>query len=197
MFHVAQPASRTNGPAGVNRSDNDPRRYSDAFREILTGVHTIAVVGASPRPNRPSHGVMRYLQRHGYRAIPVNPEAGVDTILDEMLRDARGGSGTGRHGDIFRAAGRQPSMRRSRSRHAMDATRRARRCRRRPCRGAWHQNRRGPLPMIEIPRLRLAARMTKRRRAKRRGCIRAGGGASRHGCSTRATVVGSWSCLRC
>jgi predicted CoA-binding protein len=58
--------------------------YSDAFlREILTGVRTIAVVGASPRPNRPSHGVMRYLQLHGYRAIPVNPEAGVETILGE------------------------------------------------------------------------------------------------------------------
>ena len=58
--------------------------YSDAFlRDILTGVRTIAVVGASPRPNRPSHGVMRYLQRHGYRAIPVNPEARVETILGE------------------------------------------------------------------------------------------------------------------
>jgi predicted CoA-binding protein len=58
--------------------------YPDALlRQILTGVHTIAVVGASPRPHRPSHGVMRYLQRQGYRTIPVNPEAGVDTILGE------------------------------------------------------------------------------------------------------------------
>src|SRR5260370_17821103 len=59
-------------------------RYPDAFlRDILTGVRTIAVVGASPRPHRPSHGVMRYLQRHFYRAIPVNPFAAGDTILGE------------------------------------------------------------------------------------------------------------------
>jgi predicted CoA-binding protein len=46
-------------------------------------VRTIAVVGASPRPHRPSHGVMRYLQRQGYRAIPVNPFAAGGTILGE------------------------------------------------------------------------------------------------------------------
>ena len=58
--------------------------YSDDFlRDILTGVHTIAVVGASPRPERPSHGVMRYLQRCGYRTIPVNPNAAGATILGE------------------------------------------------------------------------------------------------------------------
>jgi uncharacterized protein len=58
--------------------------YSDAFlRDILTGMRTIAVVGASPRPHRPSHGVMRYLQRQGYRAIPVNPFAAGETILGE------------------------------------------------------------------------------------------------------------------
>src|SRR5947207_10157766 len=58
--------------------------YPDAFlRDILTSVRTIAVVGASPRPHRPSHGVMRYLQRHGYRAIPVNPFAAGGTILSE------------------------------------------------------------------------------------------------------------------
>ena len=58
--------------------------YSDAFlRDVLTGARTIAVVGASPRANRPSHGVMRYLQRQGYRTIPVNPFAAGETILGE------------------------------------------------------------------------------------------------------------------
>jgi predicted CoA-binding protein len=58
--------------------------YSDAYlRDILTSVRTIAVVGASPRPHRPSHGVMRYLQRQGYRAIPVNPFVDGDSLLGE------------------------------------------------------------------------------------------------------------------
>jgi predicted CoA-binding protein len=55
----------------------------DYLREILEGVRTIAVVGASPRRGRPSHGVMAYLQRRGYRAIPVNPNAAGDTINGE------------------------------------------------------------------------------------------------------------------
>jgi predicted CoA-binding protein len=62
----------------------DHASYPDAYlRDILTSVRTIAVVGASPRPHRPSHGVMRYLQQRGYRAIPVNPFAAGDTILGE------------------------------------------------------------------------------------------------------------------
>ncbi|HEV2335004.1 MAG TPA: CoA-binding protein [Stellaceae bacterium] len=62
----------------------DHDSYPDAYlRDILAGVRTIAVVGASPRPHRPSHGVMRYLQRRGYRTIPVNPFAAGATILGE------------------------------------------------------------------------------------------------------------------
>jgi uncharacterized protein len=58
--------------------------YPDAhLRDILQSARTIAVVGASPRPHRPSHRVMRYLQSQGYRAIPVNPNAAGEVILGE------------------------------------------------------------------------------------------------------------------
>jgi uncharacterized protein len=43
------------------------------IERLLRDAHTIAVVGLSPNSRRPSHGVARYLQRAGYRIIPVNP----------------------------------------------------------------------------------------------------------------------------
>ncbi len=41
--------------------------------DVLRAYRTIAVVGLSSDPSRPSYGVAEYLQRHGYRIIPVNP----------------------------------------------------------------------------------------------------------------------------
>jgi uncharacterized protein len=41
--------------------------------QILRETKTIALIGASPNPGRPSHGVMRYLLAQGYRVIPVRP----------------------------------------------------------------------------------------------------------------------------
>lgn len=62
----------------------DHENYPDAYlRDILTSARTIAIVGASPRRERPSHRVMGFLQRHGYRAIPVNPNAAGETIHGE------------------------------------------------------------------------------------------------------------------
>jgi predicted CoA-binding protein len=67
----------------------DHSSYPDDYlRDILEGVRTIAVVGASPRRGRPSHGVMAYLQRHGYRVIPVNPNAAGDKINGETCHAA-------------------------------------------------------------------------------------------------------------
>ena len=45
----------------------------DVIEEQLTNSKTIAVVGLSPNPERPSHYVAKYLQEQGYRIIPVNP----------------------------------------------------------------------------------------------------------------------------
>ena len=46
----------------------------DLARTLLRSARTIAVVGYSARPERPSHSVSAYLRRHGYRIIPVNPQ---------------------------------------------------------------------------------------------------------------------------
>jgi len=53
----------------------------DALRAILRAAQTIAIVGLSPKPERPSHQIAVYLREAGYRIVPVNP--GHDTILDE------------------------------------------------------------------------------------------------------------------
>lgn len=53
----------------------------DGLRDLLRRARTIAVVGLSPKPVRPSHSVARYLQQQGYRILPVNP--GHEAILGE------------------------------------------------------------------------------------------------------------------
>ena len=57
----------------------------DYLRDILDDARTIAIVGVSPRPTRPSHRVMRFLQHHGYRCLPVNPFAAGGEILGERV----------------------------------------------------------------------------------------------------------------
>jgi uncharacterized protein len=57
----------------------------DAIRTILTTTRVVAVVGLSPNPQRPSHGVARFLQSRGMRVIPVNPGQSGGTLLGETV----------------------------------------------------------------------------------------------------------------
>src|ERR1700686_2126397 len=54
---------------------------ADPVIELLKKAKTIAVVGLSDDPMRPSHGVAAYMQSHGYRIIPVNPQ--IESCLGE------------------------------------------------------------------------------------------------------------------
>jgi len=51
-------------------------KQSDSIYELLSRTKTIAVVGLSESPMRPSHGVSAYMQAAGYKIIPVNPQIG-------------------------------------------------------------------------------------------------------------------------
>ena len=70
---------------------------------ILTSVKTIAVVGWSPRSDRPSHRVARFLAERGYRVIPVNPgQAGTAAPWGEPVRATLAEAGPVDMVDIFR-----------------------------------------------------------------------------------------------
>lgn len=62
-----------------------PLTRDEDIKALLGGARTIALVGASDRPNRPSYGVMAFLQRHGYRVIPVNPQITGEHIHGEFV----------------------------------------------------------------------------------------------------------------
>lgn len=55
------------------------------LKALLEGARTIAMVGASDRPDRPSYGVMATLQKHGYRVIPVNPQITGEHVHGEFV----------------------------------------------------------------------------------------------------------------
>ena len=55
------------------------------IKTLLEGARTIAMIGASDRPDRPSYGVMAKLQAHGYRVIPVNPQITGEHVHGEFV----------------------------------------------------------------------------------------------------------------
>ena len=58
------------------------------IRDILTTARVIALVGWSPNPDRPSHGVAAFLARQGYRVIPVNPGQAGKIALGEVVQSS-------------------------------------------------------------------------------------------------------------
>jgi predicted CoA-binding protein len=61
-------------------------RYPDSYiRGILNGVKTVAMVGISPKENRPSYFAFKYLLERGYRMIPVNPGQAGQRILGQKV----------------------------------------------------------------------------------------------------------------
>lgn len=79
-------------------------KYDDEYlRGILNGVKTIVMVGASDNWNRPSFFAMKYLQKKGYRIIPVNPRAvGTEILGEKVIGDLRDVPGPIDMVDIFR-----------------------------------------------------------------------------------------------
>lgn len=62
-----------------------PLTRDEDIAKLLTNARTIALVGASDRPSRPAYGVMRFLQDHGYRVLPVNPQITGEHVHGEYV----------------------------------------------------------------------------------------------------------------
>lgn len=95
------------GRGAVSSYLTDPEQVA----RLLQGARRIAVVGLSPRPERPSHAVAAYLQRVGYTIVPVTPRGGV--ILGEPVhRDLRSAAAAGTIdiANIFRRSEHIPAL---------------------------------------------------------------------------------------
>jgi predicted CoA-binding protein len=62
-----------------------PLTRPEDIADLLQNARTIAMVGASDNPSRPSFGVMKFLQDHGYRVIPVNPRITGEHVHGEYV----------------------------------------------------------------------------------------------------------------
>jgi hypothetical protein len=62
-----------------------PLRDDADIAELLKNARTIAMIGASDRPDRPSYGIMRFLQNQGYRVLPVNPTITGERVHGEYV----------------------------------------------------------------------------------------------------------------
>jgi hypothetical protein len=62
-----------------------PLSTDQEIYDLLASTRTIAMIGASDRPDRPSYGVMAYLQSRGYRVLPVNPQITGEHVHGEYI----------------------------------------------------------------------------------------------------------------
>lgn len=62
-----------------------PLTRDEDIHELLANARTIAMIGASDRPDRASHEVMKFLQDHGYRVLPVNPQITGEHVHGEYV----------------------------------------------------------------------------------------------------------------
>jgi predicted CoA-binding protein len=62
-----------------------PLTTDEEIADLLRSTRTIALIGASDRPDRPSYDVMRFLQQHGYRLFPVNPQITGEHVHGEYV----------------------------------------------------------------------------------------------------------------
>ncbi len=90
----------------------EPLNYTDAeLREILSNVRVMAMVGSSGDWKRPSNFAMKYLQRRGYRVIPINPgRAGTEILGETVYASLADVPGNIDMVDVFRAADATPGI---------------------------------------------------------------------------------------
>ena len=144
--------------------------YPDTYiRGILNTVKSIAMVGISPKDNRPSYFAFKYLLERGYRMIPVNPGPGRQgDPRPEGLRQARRHPRAGRHGRclprlaIRAGRGRRGAALKPTPARDLDAARRAQRRGRRQGRGRRPQGGDEPLPQDRIRPAVLGDRLDRR-----------------------------------
>lgn len=75
-----------------------------AVAALLRGTRRVALVGASARPDRPSHHVMRFLVTHGWNVTPVNPGLAGQTLLGRTVVGSLADAGPLDMVDVFRAS---------------------------------------------------------------------------------------------
>jgi predicted CoA-binding protein len=62
-----------------------PLESDQEIADLLSHTRTIAMIGASDRPDRPSYGLMKFLQSRGYRVLPVNPQITGEHVHGEYV----------------------------------------------------------------------------------------------------------------